>query len=88
MALLTKDKRLPEAEREARYHEALASAPRPVRLIKIADAVDNLCDAPHGGDRQKALAKARRLLEIYAGDASIERALEVLRGEVEGGTGA
>lgn len=87
VALLTKDKRLPEEEREDRYFEGLAGAPRPVRLCKIADTLDNLRDAagPGGGNREKTLGKARRLLTIFGGDPSLERALGVLRAEMGGG---
>lgn len=82
VAILTKDKRLPEEEREDRFFAALAAAPRPVRLVKVADTLDNLRDARSGGNREKTLAKARRLVEIYGGDPSLERALGVLRAEM------
>jgi guanosine-3',5'-bis(diphosphate) 3'-pyrophosphohydrolase len=45
VATLTKDMRLPEAERERRYIDALISAPWPVTIIKLADIYDNLGDA-------------------------------------------
>ncbi|MGL6097628.1 MAG: HD domain-containing protein [Fimbriiglobus sp.] len=44
---LTKEMRLPEAEREAKYHRALTSAPWPVVVCKLADIYDNLGDSQH-----------------------------------------
>ncbi len=44
VAALTKDKRLPEAEREAQYHRQLAQAPAEAWLIKLADLHENLSD--------------------------------------------
>jgi len=80
VALLTKDKRLPEGEREARYFEGLRAAPRPVKLCKIADTLDNLRDASPE-KRKKAEAKARKLVEIFGGDPGVERALRILVAE-------
>jgi guanosine-3',5'-bis(diphosphate) 3'-pyrophosphohydrolase len=45
VALLSKDKRLPEEERERAYGEALSRAPWQVRLCKLADMYDNLMDS-------------------------------------------
>jgi len=84
VALLTKDKRFPEEERERRYFEGLAAAPLAVRLVKIADTVDNLRDAREGaGNLAKTLKKAERLLSLYAGDERLARALAVLRDAME-----
>ena len=44
VALLSKDKRLPEEEREKVYAAQLKRAPLPVKLIKLADIHDNLLD--------------------------------------------
>jgi (p)ppGpp synthase/HD superfamily hydrolase len=81
VALLTKEKRLPAEERDARYFEGLAAAPPAVKLCKIADTIDNLRDVAGGGRREKALAKARMLVGMFGGDPALERALAVL-GEV------
>jgi len=87
VATLTKDKRLEEHVREERYFEAVAGAPRAVRLCKIADTLDNLRDLPTGGDRKKTVAKAQKLLAIYGEDADpgVQKALGCLRREVEAG---
>ena len=44
VALLTKDKRLPEEEREAEYIRRLQKAPWQVKACKLADVYDNLSD--------------------------------------------
>ena len=81
VALLTKDKRLPEKEREEAYFAGLAGAPVPVKLVKIADTLDNLRDSAHG-NRKKTAAKAERLLALFAKEPALARALEVLRNEL------
>ena len=45
MSALSKDMRLPEHEREAAYMKALAEAPFPVTICKLADIFDNLLDS-------------------------------------------
>lgn len=45
VALLTKEMRLPEAKRESAYRRALAKAPWPVVVCKLADIYDNLGDS-------------------------------------------
>jgi (p)ppGpp synthase/HD superfamily hydrolase len=62
VALLSKDKRLPEEEREAAYRRAIEAAPWQVKVIKLADLYDNLSDAEDGGDPAKVRAKARAML--------------------------
>lgn len=44
---LSKDKRLPEKEREREYKAALAEAPWQVQVCKLADIHDNLTDSVH-----------------------------------------
>jgi guanosine-3',5'-bis(diphosphate) 3'-pyrophosphohydrolase len=44
---LTKDMRLPEAEREAAYMAKLAAAEPAVKIAKLADIFDNLTDSRH-----------------------------------------
>lgn len=83
VALLTKDKRLPEREREDRFFEQLRTAPLPVKLCKIADTLDNLRDAAKATSREKTVAKARRLIEIYGAEPALAAALAILRKEVE-----
>lgn len=48
VALLSKDARKPEPQREKEYYSTLATAPWQVRLIKLADCCDNLADALRG----------------------------------------
>jgi guanosine-3',5'-bis(diphosphate) 3'-pyrophosphohydrolase len=47
VADLSKDKRLPEAEREKAYEAQLAQAPWQVKICKLADIFDNLMDSVH-----------------------------------------
>lgn len=81
VAVLTKDKRLPEAKRERDYFAQLAGAPLPARLCKIADSLYNVrdSDAKH---RPKAVKKARKLLAIYRGARGLDRAFAILRQEI------
>jgi guanosine-3',5'-bis(diphosphate) 3'-pyrophosphohydrolase len=65
VAALSKDKTLPEAERERKYRETLAAADWPVKVCKLADIYDNLRDAPtrqvKGSD--KTFRRSRQYLE-------------------------
>jgi (p)ppGpp synthase/HD superfamily hydrolase len=45
VATLSKDKRLPEDQRERIYFDGLAEAPVEVKLCKLADIIDNLIDS-------------------------------------------
>lgn len=47
VAALTKDKRLPDAERERAYAAALAAGGWEVQVCKLADVYDNLLDSHH-----------------------------------------
>src|SRR5207237_2739824 len=61
VASLSKDKRLPEAEREKAYSDGLASAPWQVKACKLADIYDNLTDADaHPPQRKRAAQNAER----------------------------
>jgi len=81
VAVLTKDKRLPEAEREDRYFERLKTAPLEAKLCKVADTVYNLRDSTPTL-LPKARKKAERLLGIYQATPGLERALALLREEM------
>lgn len=97
VAAMTKDMRLPEVEREARYLEALAAAAWPVRLIKLADTLDNYRDSGTlvGGDGPERRSRARRRLEAAAalaeadpasrGDGPLAMALGLVRRELAAG---
>jgi (p)ppGpp synthase/HD superfamily hydrolase len=63
VAYLTKDKRLPEKERERVYLQRLIEAPWQVQVCKLADIFDNLMDIAHlPSDRQ---AHSRKRAELY-----------------------
>ncbi|MBC8871225.1 MAG: bifunctional (p)ppGpp synthetase/guanosine-3',5'-bis(diphosphate) 3'-pyrophosphohydrolase [Planctomycetes bacterium] len=87
VALLTKDKRLPEEERERTYFEALAAAPLEVKLCKLADTYDNLDDSSDLSVefRTKKSHKARELLNAFASGFPGEwsHALEHVRQQIE-----
>ncbi len=81
VAALTKDKRLPEARREDEYFAQLGRASLEAKLCKAADTLYNLRDSGPA-QRPKAVAKARRLLELFKDVQGLERALALLREEV------
>jgi len=63
VAYLTKDKRLPDQERERVYVERLKEAPWQVQVCKLADIFDNLMDSAHlPSDRR---THSRQRAEIY-----------------------
>jgi diadenosine tetraphosphate (Ap4A) HIT family hydrolase len=86
---LSKDKRIPEPERERAYDEGLSRADWRARLIKLADVLDNKDDPWRpSGDLWEAEAKrvagerVRRALAIatplWGKHASLDRAIAVL----------
>jgi guanosine-3',5'-bis(diphosphate) 3'-pyrophosphohydrolase len=81
VALLTKDKRLPEARREDEYFEQLRRAPLEAKLCKVADTLQNLRDSGPA-QRVKAVGKAERLAGIFRGVKGLERALALLGEEM------
>jgi guanosine-3',5'-bis(diphosphate) 3'-pyrophosphohydrolase len=69
VALLSKDGRLPEAEREEAYAAQLARAPWQVKVCKLADVFDNLMDSTgRPGLRRRMLAKAHAYLAAVGTD--------------------
>ena len=82
VAVLTKDKRLPEARREKVYFAQLARAPLPARLCKIADSLHNVRDSDKS-HRPKAAKKAMKLLRLYKGARGLERPMAILRAELK-----
>lgn len=64
VAALTKDMRLPEAEREEAYIDALAVAEPAVKIAKLADIFDNLTDSRHlsNQSRQRTIERTRKYL--------------------------
>ena len=64
VADLSKDKRLPDAEREKAYEAQLAKASWQVKVCKLADTFDNLMDSTHmpAEKRARSIRNARRYL--------------------------
>jgi (p)ppGpp synthase/HD superfamily hydrolase len=54
VAALSKDKRLPDEEREQAYAAALAGAAWQVKACKLADVYDNVMDSMHSPPQQRA----------------------------------
>lgn len=67
VALLSKDTRLQEHERERAYVETLAQAPVGVQLCKLADVYDNLCDSVGlpAERRSRTVRKATEWLRVF-----------------------
>jgi guanosine-3',5'-bis(diphosphate) 3'-pyrophosphohydrolase len=88
VSALTKNMALPEPEREREYDARLARADWRARLIKLADAYDNLCDLDTSPlekreqRRHDALERARRAITLATPDAGerepTRRALDAL----------
>jgi guanosine-3',5'-bis(diphosphate) 3'-pyrophosphohydrolase len=87
VADLSKDKRLPEDERERAYFDQLANGPIEVKLCKLADMLDNLMDSVSlpGGQRVKSVARATELLRRFSPGwpAQWQHALDRIRELVE-----
>lgn len=68
VAALTKDKRLPDDERESAYMRALAEAPAPVKLCKLADIYDNVLDSDSmpAPKRRRTFERSGRYLDALA----------------------
>ncbi len=64
VALLSKDKRMPDEQREAEYRKQIETAPWQVKVIKLGDLFDNLSDTitmPES-KREKTFTKSRIML--------------------------
>src|SRR5262249_14252074 len=66
VALLSKDKRLPDDAREEAYRAALDSAPWQVKVCKLADIFDNMLDSQSMSPaaRKRTLARSRAYLAV------------------------
>lgn len=73
VAAMTKNMALPEPIREPAYDDQLAAADWRARLIKLADAYDNLCETDDAR-RHKTADKARRALALGRADAAVQPA--------------
>jgi len=78
VAALTKDMRLIEPQREKAYDAQLAKGPWEARLIKLADVYDNLCDMTSATSRRKQIGRAKRAIELAAGDKQLNRARKLV----------
>jgi guanosine-3',5'-bis(diphosphate) 3'-pyrophosphohydrolase len=67
VAILSKDKRLPEADRELAYTRQLAAAPWQVKICKLADVYDNLMDSPPG-QQARTFKNSHRYLDALRDD--------------------
>jgi guanosine-3',5'-bis(diphosphate) 3'-pyrophosphohydrolase len=82
VAVLTKDSRLPEDEREQAYIAGLARAPWQVKAAKLADIFDNLMDLPSTSPEKHArtLKKLRRYLDALQSEPAepVRRAWQIV----------
>jgi guanosine-3',5'-bis(diphosphate) 3'-pyrophosphohydrolase len=76
VAFLTKDKRLPDPERERAYVAALCKAPWQVQVCKLADVYDNLLDSAGLPEpqRDRSLQRAEHYVQALAAVESRETA--------------
>ena len=77
-AVMSKDMRLIEPERERAYDEQLARGPWQGRLLKLADIYDNLADSNTDADRRKFIEKARFVLRAAADEEELAGARQRL----------
>ena len=78
VACLTKDARLPEHQREDQYYRKITEGPWQAKLVKLADAYDNICDSIDKQMRTSAAAKARRAIESAGQDPQLAVGIERL----------
>jgi (p)ppGpp synthase/HD superfamily hydrolase len=76
---MSKDMRMPEAEREVAYDRQLAEGPWQARLIKLADVYDNLSDARTDWGRRKIIERAERALTLATDDEQLADARAKVR---------
>ena len=87
VSLLSKDKRKQENERERDYFRTLENAPNEVKLIKLADILDNLLDARGvfaGDELFKLLRKADRRLKCFMStdNEKVDWAVDIVAGHI------
>jgi guanosine-3',5'-bis(diphosphate) 3'-pyrophosphohydrolase len=85
VALLSKDKRLMEFEREQAYKAALATAPWQVKACKLGDIYDNLLDSEElpAPKRQRTCHRSRDYLSVLEDPsipAEVRRAFALVKG--------
>lgn len=86
VAALTKDKRIPEDQREEAYARQIAQSDWRVRMIKLADVYDNLSDAAATycgvnvwGRASDAIAASRAESRLKTAVAAVESLMEKLQ---------
>ena len=86
-AALTKDMRLPEAEREKAYLDHLTAAPWQVAACKLADIYDNISDSVNLTEegRAKQVRRSREYLDAMRGrvPAEVAEAFAVTEAKVK-----
>lgn len=78
VACLTKDKRLPDDTREAAFYDQIARGSWQARLVKLADAYDNICDAATPAARSKAASKGQHAIVAAGNDPRLAAACKLL----------
>lgn len=83
VSLLTKNKKLPEDERERVYLEGLNSAPWQVKVAKLADLTDNLLDSTNlpAEKKPKSLRRYRQYFDAFSKwtEPEVEKPLEIVK---------
>ena len=79
VALMSKDTRIVEDERERLYDEQLASGSWKARMIKLADTFDNVTDAPNRDLQVRMLDKACRAVALAKHDPQLDHAREIVQ---------
>ena len=79
VSALTKDMRMSYHHREKAYDQQLAEGPWEARLIKLADVLDNITDAPTAKMVVKSKHKVERALALAEGDERLSDACRIVR---------
>jgi (p)ppGpp synthase/HD superfamily hydrolase len=80
VAALSKDPRLPAADREREYRARISRAPWQAMAVKLADVYDNLSEGEPGSDSlATTLLQARWVLQMAEGHTELALAREKLR---------
>jgi (p)ppGpp synthase/HD superfamily hydrolase len=79
VAVMTKDMRLPEDQREKAYDQQMARGPWQGRLLKLADVYDNLVSTWDAASRRKQLKKVQRALTLTENDRQLQEARRILQ---------
>jgi len=83
VAALSKDTRMEYEQREAGYQEQLAAASWKVKIIKLADIYDNICDAFVSRLGLNVWTPAVHAIEDAAGVPELQKACETVKNLLE-----